>query len=54
MKKKATKSELNKMSSEYGRRGGKAIAKRGKKYMQSIGKAGAQKRWSGHKKVGKD
>lgn len=29
-----------------GRRGGKATAKKGKKYMSKIGKAGAAKRWA--------
>ena len=45
--KKIWKNQPNKAAQTLGRRGGLAIAKkRGKKYMKSIGKKGADARWS--------
>lgn len=47
MTKKNQKPHSRNIASELGRRGGLAIAKkRGKKYMSSIGKKGADARWS--------
>ena len=37
--------KLNSAAVSLGRLGGKAVAKRGKKYMQKIGREGARKRW---------
>lgn len=39
------KAEIKLAAAELGRQGGKAVAKRGKKYMQKIGKLGAKARW---------
>ncbi len=46
MIKKNQKPHSRNIAAELGRRGGLAIAKkRGKNYMQSIGKRGAEARW---------
>ena len=45
--KKTTTEKPRNIAAELGRRGGLAIAKkRGKKYMKSIGKKGADARWA--------
>ena len=46
MKDMTTRKEASNAAAQLGRRGGKAVAKRGKAYMKALGKKGAKKRWA--------
>lgn len=45
MKKKKNK-KITELASAFGRLGGKATAKKGRAYMQEIGRKGAEARWN--------
>lgn len=51
---KNKKQEVKSAAAALGSRGGKAVAKRGKKYMQKIGRRGADARWGNENATGKD